>query len=346
MKIWLDSIENELYRILPKHIDSSWVRKIFTPEETLSEFNLFDAICEPARDLMYSGGKRWRPLLMLLSAKMLGGQEAFEKAMTLVPLVEMPHNGSLIIDDIEDQSDLRRGKPATHITHGIDLSINAGSMLFFLPTVALDEAPISDVKRLLIYQIYAKYMRKIHMGQGMDIVWHHDIEGIPSIESYETMSRLKTGCLAAMGSEIGAAVAVDDMTIIEEAGMIAETIGLGFQILDDVINLEKGNPGKNRGDDIVENKKSLPVILYANAHPEKHEHLFSVFRHAQSNGYGASKVEILALIDEIIGSGVLEQARKRAHDLFQGVLEMINEVYGASQERDLLISMVEGFKKA
>ena len=346
MKIWLDSIENELYRILPKQVDHAWVQKIFAQDKTLSEFGLFDAICEPARDLMYSGGKRWRPLLMLLSAKMLGGQEAFNTAMKLVSLVEMPHNGSLIIDDIEDQSDLRRGKPATHITHGVDLSINAGSMLFFLPTIALDEAPLSDAKRLLVYQIYAKYMRKIHMGQGMDIVWHHEIETMPSIGSYETMCRLKTGCLAAMSAEIGAAVAVDDMAIIEEAGMIAETIGLGFQILDDVINLEKGNPGKNRGDDIVENKKSLPIILYAEAHPERQGQLFSVFRHAQTSGYEASKKEILALIDEISGSGVLDQARDHAHDLFLEVLKMIDEVYAPSQEREVLVAMVHGFMDA
>ena len=163
MKLWLQQIESELQKILPLTVDRAWVDRIFGEKAPCAQEQLFDAICDPSRTLVYRGGKRWRPLLMLLMAKMLGGETAFERAMSLVSLVELPHNGSLIIDDIEDQSDVRRGKPAIHITHGVDLAINAGSMLFFLPTLELDDAPITDAQRLRVYQIYAKYMRKIHM---------------------------------------------------------------------------------------------------------------------------------------------------------------------------------------
>ncbi len=343
MKIWLNAIENELYRMLPQVVDHTWLEMVAAEHFPTVDEHLFNSICEPARDLVYRGGKRWRPLLMLLTAKMLGGQAAFDIARKIVSLVELPHNGSLIIDDIEDGSDLRRGKPATHITYGVDISINAGNMLYFLPTLALDQAPVSDHVRLKLYQIYAKYMRKIHLGQGMDIVWHHDIEYIPTIEAYETMCRFKTGCLAAMGSEIGAAVAIDDDSVVKQAGHIAETIGLGFQILDDVINLKSGNPGKNRGDDIVENKKSLPIILYANAHPEKKEHLFAVFQHAQALGYAAAQPEILELINRIEQSGALEQAKTHAFELFQDVLHQIRNLYAPSADREFLISMVQSF---
>lgn len=344
--MWKDEIEAELYDVLPKTVDQRWVERVFATKVGSIDKSLFDAICEPARDLVYSGGKRWRPLVMLLTAKMLGGDEAFKVAKQLVSLVELPHNGSLIIDDIEDQSDMRRGKPATHITHGVDISINAGNLLFYLPTLVLEEAHVPDDVKLRLYRIYAKYMRRIHLGQGMDIVWHHDINVIPSVDAYETMCRLKTGCLAAMGTEIGAAVAVDDPRIIGEAGQIAETIGLGFQILDDVINLEKGNPGKNRGDDIVENKKSLPIILYAQANPGEVDHLFTVFRHAQRHGYDASHQEILDLIGKITSSGALDKARSHAYDLFSGVLSKIEDTYRKSRERDVLVAMVQGFMDA
>ena len=346
MEEWLEAIEQELLTVLPRTVDHAWVERVFGHEVPLMTEGLFDEVCAPARDLLYSGGKRWRPLLMLLTAKMLGGQRAFDKAMRFVPLVELPHNGSLIIDDIEDQSDLRRGLPATHITHGIDLSINAGTFLFYLPTMILEDADITDAERLGLYRIYSKYMRKIHLGQGMDIVWHHGIETIPDIGAYETMCRLKTGCLAAMGSEMGAALATDNQWIIGEAGLIAETIGLGFQVLDDVINLEKGNPGKQRGDDIVENKKSLPIILYANAHPKEKPHLFSVFRKAQTEGYGPAKDDIIELIDRMVASKVLEQARDHAHELFLEVLRMIEGLYRPSQDRDLLVAMINGFLQA
>jgi geranylgeranyl pyrophosphate synthase len=122
MKIWLNAIENELYRILPLEVDRKWVEMVTAGSIHTTDNHLFNAICEPAKDLVYRGGKRWRPLLMLLTANMLGGQTAFDIAQKLVSLVELPHNGSLIIDDIEDGSDLRRGKPATHITYGVDIS--------------------------------------------------------------------------------------------------------------------------------------------------------------------------------------------------------------------------------
>ncbi len=343
MKLWLQQIESELQKILPLTVDRAWVDRIFGDKAPCSEELLFDTICDPGRTLVYRGGKRWRPLLMLLMAKMLGGEPAFERALSLVSLVELPHNGSLIIDDIEDQSEVRRGKPAIHITHGVDLAINAGSMLFFLPTLELDDAPITDAQRLQVYQIYAKYMRKIHIGQGMDIVWHHSISDIPDIDAYETMCRLKTGCLAAMGAEIGAAVGTDDEKTIVAAGKVAETIGLGFQILDDVINLEKGNPGKNQGDDIVENKKSLPIILYAQQHPKRLDTVFTVFEHAQSHGYENAKPEIMEFINEITASGVLDQAREHAHQLFQQVEQQIVSIFPPSEERDVLFSMVQSF---
>ena len=346
MKIWLEDIEKELYRWLPLKIERAWVDLMGVDSGQFRDYQVFESICEPARDLVYRGGKRWRPLLMLLTARMLGGHEAFTRALQLVSVVELPHNGSLIIDDIEDNSDMRRGKPATHITHGMDISINAGNLLYFLPTLAIDTADVSDEIRLRLYRIYARYMRRVHLGQGMDITWHHTIDIIPDISSYETMCRLKTGCLAAMGSELGAAVATDDEEIIRKAGSIAETIGLGFQILDDVINLEKGNPGKRRGDDIVENKKSLPIILYATLHPERLEHLFSVFRQAQAEGYVASEARILELIEDVEKSGALLQARAYAHDLFSDVRTRIKQGYGPSSDREFLLAMVNSFTEA
>lgn len=346
MKIWLDDIEQELYRMLPMRVSHDWVEMVLQDSSTFSDDALFDAICEPARDLVYRGGKRWRPLLMLLTAKMLGGQQAFEIAKGLTTLVELPHNGSLIIDDIEDGSDLRRGKPATHITYGTDISINAGNMLYFLPTLAIDEADIPECLKLRLYQIYATYMRKIHLGQGMDITWHHTIDVIPSVEAYEMMCRMKTGCLAAMGTELGAAIATDDTAVIKQSGRIAETLGLGFQIIDDVINLETGNPGKNRGDDIVENKKSLPIILYANAFPQNREHLYSVFRQAHDYGYDAAKDRIIELIGCIEESGTLVRARDYAFNLFGTVIEEIEQLYEPSADRDFLITMVHSFLNA
>jgi octaprenyl-diphosphate synthase len=346
MKSYLEVIEQRLQQLLPQQVDPQWVSMLLSSQENVTDVSVFDAICAPARDLVYSGGKRWRPLFMLLTARMLGGQEAGERALHLVALVELPHNGSLIIDDIEDGADMRRGNPSVHITHGIDSAINAGNFLYYLPTIALDRLDVSPEVRLRLYQIYANYMRKIHLGQGMDITWHNQQNVLPDVASYELMCRLKTGCLAAMGCELGAAVATDDEQVIAQSGAIAETAGLGFQIIDDVLNLEKGNPGKLRGDDIVENKKSLPIILYAEACPDKREELFTTFHLAQRDGYAASEKAILHLIDDIERSGVLAQARSYASGLFDQVTSMTEQLYPPSADRDQFLAMIEGFRQA
>jgi octaprenyl-diphosphate synthase len=189
-------------------------------------------------------------------------------------------------------------------------------------------------------------MRKIHLGQGMDITWHNQRDMLPDVASYELMCRLKTGCLAAMGCELGAAVATDDAKIIAQSGVIAETVGLGFQIIDDVLNLEKGNPGKLRGDDIVENKKSLPIIFYAEVYPEKRDQLFATFALAQRDGYVASEKAILRLLDDIEQSGVLARARAYASDLFNQVTTMTEQLYAPSCYRDQFLALIEGFKQA
>ena len=346
MDRWLNIIEHELKRVLPESSDQTWIEWVLGSSAPPTDTVAIDQFSEPARDLIRRGGKRWRPLFMMLTAKMLGGDTALALAERLVSLVELPHNGSLIVDDIEDKSDWRRGGPAMHIVYGEDFSINAGNFLYFLPTKTIDEAPLDDKVKLQIYQIYAKYMRRVHMGQGMDICWHHQHRTFPSVQEYELMCRLKTGCLAAMGCEIGAAVAVDDPQVIWRAGHIAETIGVGFQILDDVINLETGNPGKNRGDDIVENKKSLPIILYANAFPQNREHLYSVFRQAHDHGYDAAKDRIIELIGRIEESGTLAKARDYAFNLFGTVIEEIEQLYEPSADRDFLITMVHSFLNA
>jgi len=346
MRRWLDEIEQELHRLLPPQVDNGWVKQIFQVTVPFEDDRLFETICEPGRDLLYRGGKRWRPMLLLLNAKMLGGTEAYRRAKELVGLVELPHNGSLIIDDIEDASVLRRGKPAAHVTYGTDISINAGNLLYFLPTITIDNSDLPDSQKLRLYTIYSEYMRKIHLGQGMDIAWHHTIDLIPSVEAYELMCRMKTGCLAAMGAQIGAAIATEDEQVVARAGLIAEHIGLSFQMFDDVINLEKGNPGKHRGDDIVENKKSLPIILYAQSRTANLERMFEVFRHAHEHGYEASKDRIRSLIDEIERSGALAQARDRALALARQVIDDIEELYEPSEDREVLTGMVKGFIEA
>jgi octaprenyl-diphosphate synthase len=267
---------------------------------------------------------------MTLICEALGGGDA---ALPLVPLVEFCHNASLIHDDIEDNSDERRGKPAVHIIHGIDTAINSGCFLYFLPLACIDSwasetallgnRPM-DNRSAIIYALWGSYVRKLHLGQAMDIHWHRNFALVPSIDEYFAMCALKTGCLARFAAELGAKVVEMDSAgplAVPAAylGAAAEKLGVGFQILDDVKNVSTGIPGKKRGDDIVEGKKSLPVLLFLHRYPEKREMVFRCFEAARSGGVNAPEVE--ELIQALASAGVLAEAERQGKALIASARE-------------------------
>ncbi|MFA5570829.1 MAG: polyprenyl synthetase family protein [Sphaerochaetaceae bacterium] len=341
MEAYLHDIEQELQKIVPHKIEPSFIHSHIGSSFTDKEYPLVEAIISPARDLLYRGGKRWRPLLMLLVAHMVGGKESYDKALPLTPLVELPHNGSLIIDDIEDNSDLRRGEKAIHTIYGTDISINAGNFLYYYPTLLIDNSSFSSEKKLSLYQIYARNMRNIHLGQGMDITWHNNQRMIPTTSAYELMCKMKTGCLAAMGSELGCAVASDDQKLITSCGHLGEDIGLLFQMIDDILNLESGNPGKHQGDDIVENKKSLPIIMYIEQFPNQQEEVFELFAYAKKHGYEKSQSKILLFLEKINDSGVLQQARFDALKMHKELIARIHSLFDESKEREHILNLMD-----
>jgi octaprenyl-diphosphate synthase len=165
----------------------------------------------------------------------------------------------------------------------------------------------------------------------MDITWHRDNHSLPGLDEYDRMCRLKTGCLARLAAVLGVYCAgfasqsrgfacqsrgdIDGNTLDALAGIYAgaaEQLGVGFQILDDVKNLDTGIPGKKRGDDIVEGKKSLPVLLYLHRYPEKRDFAARCFAAARALGTDAPEVE--EFISALRKAGVLEEARTRALD--------------------------------
>ena len=125
----LEKIEAVLERWLPEKSGPAWGAEVFPGLGDKSLGEAFRALTAPSRDLLSRGGKRWRPLLMTLVCESLGGSDA---AVPLSPLVEFSHNASLIHDDIEDNSDERRGRPAVHLINGVDAAINSGCFLYFL----------------------------------------------------------------------------------------------------------------------------------------------------------------------------------------------------------------------
>ena len=331
----LKKIENILNKVLPEYADLSWCNTLFTDTTFDSAPHAIQALIEPGRDLLSRGGKRWRPLLMTLVCESLGGEDA---ALFLAPLIELTHNASLIHDDIEDGSEERRGKPAVHIKYGLDQALNSGSFLYMLSLACINSWEASPEQKLHVFYRWSQALRELHVGQAYDISWHKDFSSCPDIEEYMTMCRLKTGSLSKLAVSVGGIAAGKFSIKSWEKG--AEKLGLAFQILDDVRNLTTGNPGKKRGDDIVEGKKSLPVLLYLHRNTDALPFVSQCFSKARRDGIAASEIEIL--IQTLEKDKALEQAKNYALSLLHEVQELFMQEETAFPEaHKALLSMIE-----
>ena len=275
----------------------------------------------PGRDLLARGGKRWRPLLLALTCRLCNGPEA--TAVALAPVVELAHTGSLIIDDIEDGADLRRGAPAAHLRHGLDLAINAGNLLYFLPQSCIAAVRLDAATELQVYRLYLQAMLRLHYGQGLDILWHRQPDRIPEPAEYFTMCRCKSGSLAGLATGLGAALAGAPAALADLLRRAGEEFGVCFQIIDDVRNLTTGNPGKRRGDDLLEGKKSLPVILYCKRDASSRRRLVERLAACSATGAaGAAVEETIALLDQ---AGVIEEARGMARAGYRSIMHELEQ---------------------
>ncbi len=339
----LEKIEASLARVLPPYADTTWLTAV--AGESLLEVRpeAFNDITAPAWELLKRGGKRWRSLVMVLGYELSGGQK--QDIYDLSAIVELPHTGSLIIDDIEDKALERRGGPAIHLVYGIDKAINSGNFLYFEPTYLIEQTRLDDTIKLRLLVYYLRVMRRLHFGQGLDISWHNDHEFIPTRAEYLRMCRYKTGALSRLAAEVGFVVAGMSDLEVDAFGRLWEDIGVGFQILDDVKNLVSGNPGKQRGDDIVEGKKSLPVLCHAAASPHGGRDVLDLFRKVDTLRAVGKPVqdEVEQAIALMERSGAIDEARAHAESLLSRSGEVLRTGYRESEARTLLEELMESF---
>lgn len=223
------------------------------------------AIADPIWDILDRGGKRWRPALFLLICEALGKNPMEFLDFAIIP--EVVHNGTLMIDDVEDSSELRREKLCTYKVFGIDIAINAGNAMYYLPLLPLinNRENISKETLCDIYEIYVLEMINLSMGQAMDIAWHKGIINARDLtqEDYLQMCAYKTGTLARMAAKIAAVLTGATKDLVIKLGVFAENIGVAFQMQDDILDLTGKEFAEKKGAigmDITEGKKTLMVI--------------------------------------------------------------------------------------
>lgn len=319
-----EKIEEVLSNALRLDYTRQWQDNSFLklPDAITDNPVFIKTLMEPDKRLIELGGKRWRPLFLILCYELAKSEPANteralkeQTAYELTQLVEFVHTASLIHDDIEDSADFRRGEQAAHLKYGLDTSLNSASWLYFQAPVCLNTLDLPDSQKLIFYQLYTNELRRLHLGQAMDIYWHRNKTVFPSMDEYLAMVRCKTGTLASLAAQTGLLAGGADRQTAEKLGSDAAEIGMGFQIIDDVINLTTGNPGKKRGDDIVEGKKSLPVLLHIQQRPQDKQELSFLMEQAAKEGIDSPAVEKCITVLE--KSGCIEKAAAQGKKLIE-----------------------------
>ncbi|KAK8386433.1 hypothetical protein O3P69_010828 [Scylla paramamosain] len=183
-----------------------------------------------------------------------------DKLLAISDIIQMLHNASLLIDDIEDNSVLRRGIPVAHSIYGVASTINAANYVYFLgleKVLALEHPQAT--------QVFCEQLLELHRGQGMEIYWR-DSFTCPSEEEYRQMTIRKTGGL------FGLAIRLMQLfsNSREDYSTITGILGLYFQIRDDYANLcmKEYSDSKSYCEDLTEGKFSFPVIHAINTKPD------------------------------------------------------------------------------
>ena len=258
---------------------------------------------EASRHLVDSGGKRLRPSMLLLAAEAAGGE-----ALALAPAavsIELVHNFTLIHDDIMDNADVRRGRPAVHKIWGQSGAILAGDTLYSKAFQVLGMTAASPERILGAMNMLSRTCTAICEGQWLDMEF--ESKDRVTENEYLEMIEKKTGVLYGASAGMGALLAGASPEVVRSMDVFGRLTGMGFQLQDDVIDLltPEEVSGKKQGGDLIEGKKTLIMI-----HAFANDIVVPVFSKKD-----ASAEEIFRSISILEGSGSIEYARSRAEEM-------------------------------
>jgi geranylgeranyl diphosphate synthase type I len=269
---------------------------------------------EQLRPTEVKGGKRLRPLFTLLACQAAGGRPP--SALPAAAAVELIHNFSLIHDDIEDNSETRRGRATVWALWGEAQAINAGDAMFTLAHLALHRLTLRGLPAERVVDalhVLDETCLALCYGQHLDLAFESRLE--VNVENYLTMIKGKTAALLGCAGQLGAMAATSNLELAEHYARMGEELGLAFQIQDDVLGIwgDANVTGKPVADDIRRRKKSLPVVyVLGRQNDPDAERLRSLY--AQSTLAEEEVAEAIAIVNA-------SQARAYAESLAQQHLE-------------------------
>jgi geranylgeranyl diphosphate synthase type I len=208
-----------------------------------------------------AAGKRIRPLLVLLAASAVNGN--WQDTLPAAAAIELIHNFSLLHDDIQDKSETRRGRPTAWTLWGVAQAINAGDGMFILANMAIGDLAKTHPAPMVLEgeRIFQEACLNLTRGQHLDI----DYETRERINAgdYWTMIGGKTATLIASSMELGALFGGADADLRLAYRDFGHYLGLAFQVQDDILGIwgDETVTGKSAASDLLEGKKSLPVLF-------------------------------------------------------------------------------------
>ena len=275
-----------------------------------SEVPLVNQIAEY---IISAGGKRIRPMLVLLVAKAYAYQGTLHHELAAV--IEFIHTATLLHDDVVDESSLRRGRQTANAMFGNAASVLVGDFLYsraFQMMVSLNT--------MRVMQILSDATNVIAEGEVLQLLNMHNPD--VSEESYLEVIRCKTAKLFEAAAQLGALIAGATDAEIDAAGEYGRSLGTAFQLIDDVLDYagDASAIGKNVGDDLREGKPTLPLIyLMEHGTPEQRELVRACIEHGDEHNFDA-------ILTAITSSGALDYTRRAAGIAAQRALDAIESL--------------------
>lgn len=287
-------------------------------------------VSEVSNYIISAGGKRLRPLIVILAARAIAGPDMpGSRHISAAAIIEFIHTATLLHDDVVDGSKKRRGRDTANAVFGNQASVLVGDFLYsraFQMMVGIDN--------MAVMQVLADATNTIAAGEVLQLMNVGDPD--TTEDSYRQVIYRKTARLFEAGGDIAAVITGSPPSVREALTVYGRELGVAFQLVDDALDYSASEQelGKNLGDDLAEGKPTLPII---HAIRQSDGERRDMLREAVSEGRVDRLDEIVAAIES---TGALEYTRVRAQDAAEAAIDALS-VLPQSDYRDALEAIAE-----
>lgn len=289
---------------------------------------------EPNNYFLSLGGKRMRPVLVLLGTYLYDKQ--YQHSLPAATAIEFFHNFSLIHDDIMDDAPLRRGKITVHEKYGINTAILSGDALLVYAYKYLAQVPVQHLKEVL--DIFNETAIEVCEGQQLDINFENQSQ--VTEDEYIWMIRQKTSVVLAAGIKIGALIGGASDTDAEALYQYALNLGIAFQIQDDILDCygDAELVGKQPGGDIIQNKKTILLIRALQASDAAKDDSLNAIISQEEWGHQEKVQQVLNVYQKY---SIRESVEKTKASYTQTAIEHLEKTSLSEEQKAILLHLVD-----